>query len=400
MSYTIRTLGCFDIIRNKKSLVESLPGSKKIWELYKFMLTHRKQAFTSDSLMDQLWITEEYADPRSTLRKQMHRLRVALDEQHLPEEERTIQFVNGYYRWNDSIGISLDVEDFIAMVQRGDELLLRDQETAKTVFCMALEKYQGEYLPECTDQHWVNPIRNQLKALYAKAVFSLTDMLKEAGDYHEIIRISHRAAQLDIYEERFHHIMLDALLNMGDTRHALQHYEYITRFYYNKIGVKPSAEMRLLYKRMLKSRTSDTCDCLTEALNADSAVENAYYCDFDVFKSIYELERRRGLRQGTGFSIGVISLDESNVISQSGMQLQLNHLKAHLMSGLRQGDTLSRWKENQFVVLLPGVCGLMAEMILNRIVSTSGIHTLLKIEQVLHVINENHDDHIQEALRS
>lgn len=66
--YHIYTLGRFDVIKEDVSLVASASGSKKIWELYKFMLTYRDRAFTPESLMDQLWVSESYNDPRSTLR--------------------------------------------------------------------------------------------------------------------------------------------------------------------------------------------------------------------------------------------------------------------------------------------------------------------------------------------
>ena len=68
--FIIHTLGRFDVIKDGHSLVMSSSGSKKIWELYKFMLTHRDRAFTPETLMDQLWVSESYSDPRSTLRRQ------------------------------------------------------------------------------------------------------------------------------------------------------------------------------------------------------------------------------------------------------------------------------------------------------------------------------------------
>lgn len=95
---TVYTLGRFDVIKDGCSLIMNSAGSKKIWELFKFMLTYRDRSFTPESLMDQLWVSEEYSDPRSTLRKQMHRLRKALGEDSSDENENTILFNNGYYR--------------------------------------------------------------------------------------------------------------------------------------------------------------------------------------------------------------------------------------------------------------------------------------------------------------
>lgn len=83
----VYTLGRFEVVRDGISLIMNSAGSKKIWELFKFMLTHKDRSFTPESLMDHLWVSEEYSDPRSTLRKQMHRLRKTLGEDGIDGDE-------------------------------------------------------------------------------------------------------------------------------------------------------------------------------------------------------------------------------------------------------------------------------------------------------------------------
>ena len=137
-TFYIYTLGRFDVIKEDISLVMSSSGSKKIWELYKFMLTYRDRAFTPEALMDQLWVSESYSDPRSTLRRQMHRLRQALLEDRSEDCEKTLLFSNGYYRWNHQIPIALDTERFEDYAEEGDRLKTSAPEAALEAYRSAL----------------------------------------------------------------------------------------------------------------------------------------------------------------------------------------------------------------------------------------------------------------------
>ncbi len=388
-SFVIRTLGRFDVIKDGQSLVLSSSGSKKIWELYKFMLAHREMSFTPEALMDQLWVSEEYSDLRSTLRRQMHRLRRTLFEEECKEHERTLLFSNGYYRWNDKVSVHLDADSFEDLIKHGDGLKETAPQNALEVYQTALNLYHGDYLPDCVDQHWVFSIRNHLRRLFLRTVLNVIELLKGKGAYDEILPLCQKAIKIDVYEEAFHLSMMDALLNRGDQKQALEHYEYITGFYYREMGVKPSEEMRGIYKRMLKTQTTvQVDDNLYEALESNVSMENAFYCEPEVFKSIYELEKRRSQRSGASFSIGVITAVSQRGDTPSQEELRKKQLQLKLMERLRKGDSLTRWNENQFVVLLPGVDGPLLENVLHRVLDLDADPGKVVIEQITHLTPE------------
>lgn len=382
-TFIIKTLGKFDVEKNGESLVNSSAGSKKIWELYKFMLTHRDRVFTPESLMDQLWVTESYSDPRSTLRRQMHRLRQALLESSDEDYQKTLIFSNGYYKWNDQLLIELDVDRFESLIKQGDSLIQKDPEKALDNFLSATEIYTGDYLPDCMDQHWVFSIRNHYRRLYLKTVMNAAELLKASRRFEEIITLSRKAIFIDIYEEVFHLNLMEALMHRGEQKEALEHYEYITGFYYHEMGLKPSVSMKTLYKRLLQTHQPIKSNSgLYEALESNINLENAFYCEPDTFKSIYELERRRSQRSGVTFSIGVINASKISNYTQSQEDLRISHLKQHLMEHLRKGDTFTRWNDTQFVVLLPGVDSEMMTKILDRILQTFTNNHQIFITQV------------------
>ena len=366
-SLTVTTLGLFDVKKGTHSLSGATPGSKKIWELFKFMLTHRQRSFTQESLVEFLWSSEDYSNPRSTLRQQMHRLRQALEESPKHPEQQIIIFNNGYYHWNLGLDIQIDIDQFERAVQLGDKLKEDQQVESLTHYREALSLYQGDYLSECIDHHWVFPIRNYYRRLYISTVLSTVDLLQALEKFSEILQICEQAIQLDIYKEEFHLCYMEALLQLGERKQALKHYEYITGFYYHEMGLKPTLAFKKIYKRILSTQaTYLTMDDLDSDLE-NKVLENAFYCKSEIFRSIYELERRRSERSDVKAIIGMITINHSMGDSLGRQHQRILSFKQHLLEHLRKGDTVTLWNDSQFLVLLPGLDEGMMDKVLSRI---------------------------------
>lgn len=383
ISYVVSTLGRFDIKKNGFSLSETSGSSKKIWELYKFMLTFRDRSFTPESLMDQLWVSEEYSDPRATLRIQMHRLRQCLGESETNEADRTLLFANGYYKWNGRLDLTIDIDIFEKKIKLADSLIKISPDEALEVYKEALELYTGDYLPECVDQHWIFPIRNHYRRLFLNASVRTIELMHNNGSYSDIIMLCQKGISIDVYEEIFHLHLMEAMLFQGNQRKALEHYGYITTFYEREMGIKPSDEMRSLYKKMLQSHQSIRSEeSLHKALDMDAEIENAFFCEPDVFKSICELERRRNQRTGANFCVGVISVNHKKGYTFAQKELQMTKLKQHFLTQLRKGDTLTRWNEDQLVVLMSGIDAELTEKVLNRVLGGNAEFATVSVEQI------------------
>lgn len=377
----IKTLGGFNVIKNDISLTKSFSSSKKIWELFKFMLTHSDKSYTPESLLSQLWIAEDYSDPKSTLRRQMYRLRKILDEGQ-NDEEQSILYTNGYYCWNKSKEINLDCVKFEEYISQGDSLKKDAPNEALTLYMKAIDLYEGDYLPACMDQHWVFPHRNQLRHIFLKTISNTIDLLKEKDAYEEILDVCQKAIAIDIYEESFHIQLMEAMLILGNHRFAIDHYIKINGFYDREMGLKPSIEMRNTYKKLLKAQQTITDDMdLFETLEENKVLENAFFCEPDVFKSIYELERRRSERANIEFGIAVLTMPFTKESSYSQNEMRMNRLKQHLLVHLRKGDTVTRWASQQFVLLLPDVSEKNITLILQRILTLEDEYSNVVINQ-------------------
>lgn len=257
----------------------------------------------------------------------MHRLRKALGEETADDDKKTILFSNGYYRWNEQVSIKLDAELFETYIKNGDEQKKNSPEAALQSYKEALNIYAGDYLPDCTNQYWVYAIRNHFRKQYIKAVSNVIELLKPREAYDEIIVLCQKAIQIDMYEEVFHISLLDTLIAKGDFRQAFEYYEYITEFYKKEMGIKPSDEMRIIHKKLLESQSITKVDNnFCEILEVDDSYENALYCEPEVFKVIYEMERRRSQRQNTVYSVGVITVNPIRGYTHSQNELRMNRI--------------------------------------------------------------------------
>ncbi len=365
----ITTLGGFDVFKNNASLTAMHPGSKKIWELFKFMLTHRTRSFTPETLMESLWPSEDYSDPRGTLRRQMHRLRQILEESGSVDQcGNLIIFTNGYYRWNSDADIVIDSEIFEKKVQQADLLKQSNPKGSLSHYLEAIELYQGEYLPDCTEHQWVFSVRNLYRRLFLKAVISAGELVGTSNDFNMLLPICEKAIQLDYYEEDFHLLYMETLMRIGEKKTALQHYEQVTGFFYHEMGVKPSSAFKSIYKKILATQeVHQSIDTLHTELESDESSESAFYCEPIIFRSIYDLEKRRSERSGYQTVISLITVGDLESSYSATSESDLKMFTKHLTHSLRKGDVVTRWNEKQLLVLLPGLTEETMKKVLSRV---------------------------------
>jgi len=351
-----------------------------------------------------------------------------------------IHFTGGSYRWNHDLSITTDIDQFEALIKTGESLMAaaNNNQTSpqnnahKTqeyleYFEKAIALYTGDYLPDCTDQHWVFAVRHHYRRLYLKAVSNALQLQQALGNFEAMISTASSAIQVDHYEEHFHLMYMEALLQQGNTKQALEHYEHITRFLYQEMGIAPSASFKQLYKRLLAtptaghiasahqlahqlghqsahqlahqlahqaghpaaSHTGDITDTgspdIIAALDDHGPIQNAYFCDPYVFKSIYELERRRSQRSGQQFTVAILTTKQhtNDTIAQDNLRFEA--FKIHLEQHLRLGDTFAQWGHHQYVVLLPGVDEALTNRVFERVLSNYPDKQGIAIERINHL---------------
>lgn len=292
--------------------------------------------------------------------------------------DSTDRFVYG----DSSYLCELDCDQFERYIQEGIKVASKELSKAIEAYTNAIELYQGKYFQEI-DALWILPKRNYYHNLYLKGLRNLIDIFEEQEDYDNMLEYCQRAIEGDRYEEYFHLQFMLALKGRGQQRLALKHYQEINQFFHQEMGIEPSNRMQKLYKDLLKCSTDLNRRDIYEELEEEIESEHAFYCEPQIFKSIYELERKRSERSKIKISIAVVELEES--IEQDRATELMEHIFQHLLHDLRKGDVFTRWDTNCFLLLLQGVERELLHKITARVLQEELSKGWIKISEIEHI---------------
>lgn len=258
----------------------------------------------------------------------------------------------------------LDCDQFEEYIKEGIMAAKNDVNKAIEAYLKAVDLYQGPYF-DSIQAIWILPKRNYYHNLYLKTLKNLIDLYEEQGAYDQMVLICEKAIEGDRYEEYFHLQFMKALKGRGHQRLALRHYQEINHFYQQEMGIEPSNRMQSLYKELLRSSMDVNHNDIYDELEEDVESEYAFYCEASIFKSIYELERKRSERSKIEIRIAVVEILGNQKPEDEEKRVQ--HVQQHLMENLRKGDVITRWNERCFLILLQGVEKELMHKIVNRV---------------------------------
>jgi DNA-binding SARP family transcriptional activator len=365
----IFTLGQFLVRRGGKVLSDENCRSSRLWELFKYIITHRGHSIPPEVILETLWSKQEYTDPRRASRTLVHRLRQLLDGDFPEKGASYIKFSHSCYNWNTSLDYWVDVDEFENLCRQAESA--KDTIEAIAFYRKAISLYKGDYLPESAYQEWVLPIRSYYRRIYLQSLFKLIGLLRQEKRHDEIIKVCEKAFQVELFEEDLHIFFMDALLAEDKTKQALSHYEYITGVFYRELGVKPSPAMKNVYRQIISDKTGIELDLsdIQDGMCETEETGGAFFCDPVVFRSLYNLERRRGERTGKAVFLSLLTLSGPGqaVLPPGVLQDAGKKISGILKDSLRQGDAVTRWNDAQFIMLLQGLTQEQAETVLLRL---------------------------------
>ncbi len=370
----IYTLGQFQIQCSSKQLPCTAGQSQRTWELFLFLLSNRGRQLSWEIILDTLWPEADYINPKATLRMQVHRVRNLIAKE-MPGGETCLQLIssNGCYRLDAGPGCWVDVEKFEKLTREAFQASRNEMPEAIDMYREAVRLYQGDYLPNISSNRWLLPFRNYFRNLYIKNVLQLIGLLKDRHMYPEIIELCEQVFLVESLEEDIHLHYIEALLEKGKTSKARLHYENTTALLYSEAGVKPSAAMKEVYRQIKSDSEMIELDLgyIQESLKERQEINEAYFCQPEIFRQFYKLHLRWMEREFQPACIGLVSLTgpDFRLPPAASLKETMACLKQIIANSLRRGDIVTQWNEAQFIFLLPGVSFQGGEKVLRRIES-------------------------------
>ena len=126
---------------------------------------------------------------------------------------------------------------------------------------------------------------------------------------------------------------------------AQKQYEYVTSMLYEEMGVKPSSDLRKLYRKIKCNDKKVLVDLSSfQKIMVDSREsDGAYFCEPDTFVSVYKLECHRAVRTKQIIFMGLFTINrvknrgQDNKVMRNGIGSLLNVL----IQDLREGDVVT-----------------------------------------------------------
>ena len=367
----INMLGGFSLHYNDKVIDYQSSRSHKLWLILEYLITFRDKEITQNELIELLWGDEFTENPANTLKTLLHRLRSMLDELGYVAGKEMVIYNRGVYAWNNKLDCVVDTEQFTSLCALGDEA--EDPMKKVTYYLSALEYYKGDFLPKSALEPWVVPIYTYYHSEYLRVVRSCVALLKEQNRYHEIITICQQAVAIDPYEETLHYELIKAMLENRAQQTALHNYEYVVDLFYNEFGINLSDAMTDLYKELIKEDNTIEIDLnvIAKSLQEEDGRPGAFYCEFSMFREIYQLESRSIGRNGQSVYLCLMSVTDGNnnkVDNKKQQNAAMGQLRDAIQFSLRRGDVFTRYSVSQYLIMLPTISYENCEMVLKRIV--------------------------------
>ena len=367
----VTMLGGFRIRVDGNVLTDEINRSQKLWNVLCYLIAHRERTVPQSEFIELFWPKENSANPTNALKTLLYRVRSLL-EPLFGEGLEPILSQRGAYAWNPAIACEMDVDRFELLCRRAQDTALPAQKRM-ALYEEAAEMYRGDYLPKLANQMWVVPISAHYHALYLEAVKEYADLLEHAEKFETMAELCTRASQLDPLDESLHTLIVRALLRQGKDSAALSHYEKATDLLYRNLGVRPSEELRALYREIMdvEERLETNLEVIQANLREAAQRPGAFVCEYGFFKEAYRLEARRSARSGACVHIALVtvSLPDGGVPPLGVLNTTMDQLLEVLVHNLRRGDVVSKYSGAQYVVMLPAANFEDSTMVVERIVN-------------------------------
>ncbi|MDO5520420.1 MAG: diguanylate cyclase [bacterium] len=334
-----------------------------------FLITNRQRPYTKKELIQAIWPYDTIQDESFELKQLLDETKEELAVLKLSFLHDLIVTMNGTYHWNNSYMCIVDAELFENLY-----LQIRNEKDEDKLYHLcerAVELYKDDILSKVRNIKWVNELRKKYRSRYYEILSTLLSICYDREEYSKIIELSRRVIFLESFDSRVHYYYIKALLRLNRRKEALEHFDYIIQVYYSVLGIAPPENLLNLYVDMVEMNDEQKCKIeQVEALMKEkNSVFGAYYCDFHVFKNLYQLSARDMVRHGKTVYLCVLEMENKSYLLEPQQLKLMQQLYETIKENLRIEDVFCKVGEAEYAILLPCTLYDQATMVIERIIN-------------------------------
>ena len=351
---SVRTLGGFSIRYNDAELSFGNQNESQMVQLLQLLLHFRKQGLSRDLAKTALFGDRDVDDVSHSIRNIIYNLRKKLRALGLPESQYVVK-KGGIYFWCDDIEVVEDASEFEAAF---NEAMDCDDEEKKTeLLTDACYMYAGRFLAGSDSSVWSVQEAERYRELFSDCMIELTDILREAHKYKQLLEVSTYASKVDPFSE-WEILTLEALGRLGRFDRTESFYRKTVDAYVNEYGGRANSYVREFVNRIgLKLVVGhESLEEIQKKIgNPEDYDRKGYYCSLPVFQEIYRMTERMMERSGEKIFLMLCTiLDSKGNPMHDGKRLEelSERLRNTIIESVRHTDTVTRYGKGQYLVLL------------------------------------------------
>ncbi|MDP2813100.1 MAG: BTAD domain-containing putative transcriptional regulator [Erysipelotrichaceae bacterium] len=360
----VRMFGELTLSFKEESNQPLLYLGKNLKQFFEVLLYYRLNPLSKEQLIDLLWNDSD--NPSSALKFAVHKLRQLLNSQSIFEDLDIIVTTKNGYGINPELAMVVDTEEVDRLWRFANDKsvsVIEKRELLNQLFSCIKQPF----LVNSTHLMWTVPIREYYTGLFNRSLLFLLNEFELEKQYDYVMDLAQIGLKMEPYNEDFHYYYLNALVLSAQYRKAIDYYEHLSKQFYKEFNLQLSLRTKNLYNFIIAKEELETLDIseLMNNLNDNSEFQGALYCEYEVFKRLYQIALRNSER--TDEQTYVMLFDLNCAENDYVVSKMLERLKTAIGVSLRKGDVFARMNVSQFILLLPCKTEENAHMISSRI---------------------------------
>lgn len=329
-------------------------NSTQLTLLISYLVANQDTKVPKDVLMSMLWPEVKDKVPVGALRNLVYRARKELERLYPNQDMDYIKFTQDAYYWNPDLYCKVDIVDFENYYNLAKQE--SDPERQYRYYYRMQRLYTGDFLSNHTSVEWVQYRCTYYRNMYINCTLNMCEYLYTKSRFDELIALCDQSIILYPDEERFYRYKLLAYLGMNTVKTALDYYQTTIDFFSSKYAMDVSISMRDIYQEILLRTPSMELNLedLEATLGDEKDTEKTFYCNFDIFKNIYQLNLRSVRRAEKRHYLLLLSLLPKKDIKPDSFKIKkiMEVLYELLATSLRKNDVYTRASLNQYSVMV------------------------------------------------
>lgn len=243
----VYTLGRFDVLAGGEALRVEGKAQRRTLELLKILVALGGHDIPADQLIDVLWPEPAQGDGQKALDITIHRLRKLLGSEETVQVSDRRATLNPQLVWVVAAALEHALAPLVAATHAAAPAIELLVEAAPAV----LHLYRGQLLAGVAAKAWQLPTREHLGGRIQRYALRLGEHWESLGDWRRANSLYQRAVELDPVAEAVYRRQMICLEAQGLRAEAIEVYRRCRQMLSVSLGVAPTAETDVTYRRLL-----------------------------------------------------------------------------------------------------------------------------------------------------